>query len=292
MFGECHAHIFMNGRNYKEAVAVHKNGVQESDIRTKLEQYREGKIHFLRDGGDALGVSEYTAKLAPEYGITYRTPIFALHRQGHYGRIVGRGFENMKEYARLVSEVGERGGDFIKVMFSGIMDFGREGKLTEEPLDRGTIREMIHIAHEEGFAVMAHVNGADAVKNAVRYGVDSVEHGNFADEECLYAMAENNTVWVPTYVTITNLIGCGRFEDGALGRLKERQGAMIRRGYELGVKIALGSDAGAYCVPHVQGIRDEYQEFKRLFAREWDTGEPKQRLRLSEADIRTRFVRR
>lgn len=55
---------------------------------------------------------------------------------------------------------------------------------------------MIHIAHEEGFAVMAHVNGAGAVKDAVEAGVDSVEHGNFMDEACLQALAESGTVWV------------------------------------------------------------------------------------------------
>ena len=38
------------------------------------------------------------AKLAPEYGIDYRTPIFAIHKNGHYGSIVGRGFADIKEF--------------------------------------------------------------------------------------------------------------------------------------------------------------------------------------------------
>ena len=44
-----------------------------------------------------------------------------------------------------------RRGDFIKVMFSGIMDFDTDGHVTGTPLEREEIREMIHIAHEEGF---------------------------------------------------------------------------------------------------------------------------------------------
>lgn len=264
MFGECHMHMFMNGVNYREAVNLHKSGVQDSDIRCKLEQYRKMGITFIRDGGDALGVSTRAAQLAPEYGITYRTPLFAIHKKGHYGGIVGYAFENWKEYRGLIDRSRKEGGDFIKVMFSGILDFGRDGALTEESLDREEIREMIHIAHEEGFAVMAHVNGADAVKAAAEAGVDSVEHSNFADEECLYAMAEHHTIWVPTYVTITNLIGSGRFDDASLCRLRDRQGALIRRGMELGVTIAAGSDAGAYRVPHGQGLYDEYCELRRL----------------------------
>lgn len=264
MFGECHMHIFMNGINYREAVQLHKNGVKESDIRKKLEQYKAQGITFLRDGGDGLGVSAHAAKIAPEYGITYRTPIFAIHKKGHYGGIVGYGFEDWREYHSLVKQVRAEGGDFIKVMFSGIMDFDREGAVTEPSLSENEIREMIHIAHEEGFAVMAHVNGADAVRAAVCAGVDSVEHGNFMDEDCLQALSDSDAVWVPTYVTITDLIGSGRFDDAGLLRLRRRQGRMIRRGFELGVQIALGSDAGAYRVMHGQGLFDEYNEFRRL----------------------------
>lgn len=286
MFGECHAHLFMDGKNYRAAVALHQNGVQEADIREKLGQYQAAGIRFLREGGDVLGVSRKAAQLAPEYGIIYVSPVFAIHKNGHYGRIVGRGFDNMKEYAELVRQAALEGADFIKVMFSGIMDFDRGGELTEAPLCRGEIREMIHIAHEEGFAVMAHVNGAGAVLDAVEAGVDSVEHGNFMDDDCLHALAESQAVWVPTYVTITNLIGSGRFEDVYLERLRERQGERIRRGYELGARIALGSDAGAYMVPHGQGVADEYREFQRLLGA--GSGLDR-RLQEAEDEIRNRF---
>ena len=52
------------------------------------------------------------------------------------------------------------GGDFIKIMISGIMVYEQFGQMSEEPLAPEEIRELIHIAHEEGMAVMAHVNGA------------------------------------------------------------------------------------------------------------------------------------
>lgn len=288
MFGECHAHLMMDAQNYKKAAALHKNGVLDDPVRDKLESYRKCHITFLRDGGDALGVSERAAQLAPEYGIDYRTPVFAIHKNGHYGRIVGRGFDTMKEYAQLVGEVKTRGGDFIKVMFSGIMDFAGDGGVTEEPLGRAEIGEMIHIAHEEGFAVMAHVNGARAVQDAVEQGVDSIEHGNFMDEECLCALAESKTVWVPTLVTISNLKGSGRFDDRVICRLEEMQMSNIRRGYELGVKIALGSDAGAWHVEHGQGLLDELAMLCRIFSDE-EESRLFCRLKAAEERIHERF---
>ena len=83
MFGECHAHLFMNGYNYHEAVELHSSQPKKDDIREKLRQYQEQGVTFVRDGGDALGVSALAKKIAPEYGIDYRTPLFAIHRNGH-----------------------------------------------------------------------------------------------------------------------------------------------------------------------------------------------------------------
>lgn len=264
MFGECHAHMIMDGVNYSHAVSQHKNGVNDRLILDKFSQYREKDISFIRDGGDALGVSKRAAALAPEFGIDYRTPVFAIHKNGHYGGIVGLGFDTMKEYAGLVQKVRQEGGTFIKVMFSGIMDFAKDGGVTQEPLNRGEIREMIHIAHEEGFAVMAHVNGARPVLDALEGGVDSVEHGNFMDEDCLQALAGSRAVWVPTLVTVTNLIGCGRFEDNVLRRLAGLQSRRIQRAFALGATVALGSDAGAFQVYHGQGLMDEYLQFRKI----------------------------
>ena len=255
MFGECHAHMIMDGVNYKKAVAQHKDGVVDAVIRQRFEEYTKRGIFFIRDGGDACGVSKRAAQLACEYGITYRTPVFALHKSGHYGGIVGLPFSDFSEYRDRIAQVRTQGGHFIKLMFSGILDFSRGGAMTEAPLQRDEIRELIHIAHEEGFSVMAHVNGAAPVLAAVEAGVDS---------EALQALSESRTVWVPTYVTITNLIGSGRFDDRALEQLKKEAGARIRRGFALGANIAIGSDAGAYRVLHGQGLLDEYRELSAL----------------------------
>ena len=104
-YGEGHMHIFMNGINYKEAVRAQQHGVDVTVIRKNLEAYRKRGITWLRDGGDIYGTSKRTMELALEYGITYRTPVFAIHKQGHYGGIVGKSFDNMTEYQELIREI-------------------------------------------------------------------------------------------------------------------------------------------------------------------------------------------
>ena len=261
MFGECHAHLAMDGVNYKQAMARHVNGPNMRHIRTCLEAYRSRGISLVRDGGDAYGVSLATKAIAPEYGIDYRTPVFAIHQAGNYGSIVGRAFATMSEYAALVDEADSLGADFIKIMTTGIMDFNEFGRITHHDLPAATVREMVHIAHEKGFAVMSHTNGKRAVLDAIEAGVDSVEHANYIDDECIAALSESRTCYVPTATVARNLIGTDQFPDSVLKSIVETSYENISKAVEAGCLVALGSDAGAVGVPHGQGALDEYACF-------------------------------
>lgn len=108
----------------------------------------------------------------------------------------------------------------------------------------------IHIAHEEGFSVMAHCNGPRTMEAAAEACVDSIEHGAYADSDALCAMAENKTVWVPTVSTVANLRGKGRFNENAVAAILESTTENIRKFAALGGILAPGSDAGAWAVPH------------------------------------------
>lgn len=255
---DCHIHMALDGKNWREALARHKDAPDEGEIRRTLEQYCALGFTFLRDGGDRWGVGELAARLAPEYGLCYRTPCFPIYRDGHYGAFLGRSYETLTEFRALVEEVRGRGGHFIKLILSGLMDFQHYGVTTDTPMTADEVCALTDIAHEAGFAVMAHANGDAAVQAAVKAGVDSVEHGGYLSEETLRQMAARGTVWVPTLATIGNLIGMERFPDTVLRRLLAYQMQAAARAAALGVKIAPGSDAGAYAVPHGKGGLDEY----------------------------------
>ena len=113
-----------------------------------------------------------------------------------------------------------------------------------------TLSCLVHIAHEEGFAVMAHANGADTVLAAAEAGVDSVEHGAYLDGEALAAMQEAGTVWVPTLSTIGNLRGTGRFDEAAVEAILESALQNVSAFAAMGGLLAPGTDAGAWAVPH------------------------------------------
>ena len=256
MKADCHMHMVLDGQDWKAAIGRHREGCDEGFIRRTLEVYAREGFTYLRDGGDRWGVGARARELAPEYGIVYRTPLANLCKKGHYGGFIGVYYEDFREYAALVRKARENGADFIKIMISGLMDFDRFGALSEEGLPGEEIRELVHIAHEEGFAVMAHANGARVVEAAAEAGVDSVEHGAYLDRDALWAMKENGTVWVPTLSTIGNLRGKGRFNEGAVEAILGSAMENVRAFAGMGGIVAPGTDAGAWAVEH--GMRSEY----------------------------------
>ena len=253
---DCHMHMILDGQDWRAAIDRHRKAPEEGFIRQVLDNYAREGFSYLRDGGDRWGAGKRAREIAPEYGITYRTPLAPLCRKGHYGAFIGLTYENYREYRELIDRQREEGADFVKVMISGLMDFDHYGVLTDIPREKEEIRELIHIAHEEGFSVMVHANGARTVEAAALAGVDSVEHGAYLDADALQAMVKNGTVWVPTLSTIGNLRGKGRFDETAVQQILESALQNVRHFVEMGGLLAPGTDAGAWAVPH--GCLSEY----------------------------------
>lgn len=263
---DCHMHMVLDGVEWRGSIRRHREQVDIAWVRQVLERYRELGFGYLRDGGDRWGVGALARELAPEYGITYRTPLANLCKAGHYGSFIGEKYEDFREYRELVQKARADGADFIKIMISGLMDFDRFGVLSEEGLPAEEIRELIHIAHEEGFSVMAHANGARTVEAAAAAGVDSVEHGAYLDQAALAAMKEAGTVWVPTLSAVGNLRGTGRFSEKDVQAILESALENVRVFARMGGLLAPGTDAGAWAVPH--GSLTEFQLMEKALGEE------------------------
>ena len=282
MLYDCHGHIFMDGISFREAAARHKNDPDETAIRTALGALQSKGVVYFRDGGDPFGAGLFARKIAPEYGIEYATCAFAIHKKGHYGGIVGFEWTDLHDYRALVKKARELGAQFIKLMYSGLIDFTCYGGITGVPLERGEIKELVNIAHAEGFAVMAHVNGAKAVLDAVECGTDSIEHGCYADPACFEAMKQHGTLWVPTLAAIEGFCGRAGYEGGVPERILETQLEAVSQASKIGVKIACGSDSGAFGVPHGEGAANEMRLLRQA-------GVPKARIDAANIELRQRF---
>lgn len=112
-----------------------------------------------------------------------------------------------------------------------------------------------------GRKVMAHAQGAEGIKNAVRAGIHSIEHGIYLDDEAIELMIEHGTYLVPTLLAPLSVIeqaeATGSMPEYGVKKARESFEAhrdSIARAYRAGVKIAMGTDAGV--MAHGTNLRE------------------------------------
>jgi imidazolonepropionase-like amidohydrolase len=146
----------------------------------------------------------------------------------------------------LVEDRIKAGADWIKV-------FGSRGGFENvdgtQTVTFDEMRAIVEAAHQLGKPVAIHSYGASGVRDAVRAGADSIEHGADIDDETIREMAARGIVWVPTidhnryYIDAKDEYGFAPGAEKALDDYIRRNMESLRRAVKAGVKIAMGSDA-------------------------------------------------
>ena len=155
------------------------------------------------------------------------------------------------EVRRKVREVLRAGADVIKVATSGGVlsprDDPRHAHLRPDELEA-----LVEEATAAGVFVMAHAQGADGIKNAVRAGIRSIDHGIFLDDEAIELMKERGTWFVPTLVApqgVLDAVAAGvQLPPAIVDKARmvvDIHRAAFRHAVEAGVRIAMGTDSGS-----------------------------------------------
>jgi imidazolonepropionase-like amidohydrolase len=158
-----------------------------------------------------------------------------------------------KEAAEKAAFLLDQGADFIKTIATGaVLAIGTEPGAPELTVDQ--LRAVVQVAHARGKKVTAHAHGAEGIKNAIRAGVDSIEHASLADEDALQ-LAKQHGTWLAMDIYNGDYIDeIGTKEGWPAEYLRKNrettdaQRAAFRRAVELGVNIGYATDAGVY--PH------------------------------------------
>ena len=246
-------------------------GTPGPSLEAKLQMLKDNNVKYFRDGGapkskydivmsgyipagdrptDLGSLLSYIKNRAMVYSVIYKTPVYALYKDGHYGKFIGESYNDMAEFRAHLAELKYLNADFVKVVLSGIADFNNPGQIIGEPIAADEIEEIVNICHGEGFSVMAHCNGTETIKNALKAGVDSLEHGIFIDSEGLEMLANSSTTWVPTITAITN------------EKVQADHIEMVKKGAQMGINIMPGSDCGCSAVALGEGSQKEYEYLK------------------------------
>ncbi len=162
------------------------------------------------------------------------------------------------EVRQRVREVLHRGADFIKIIATGaVLTRGTKPGVSE--FTEEEIRAAVEEAAKYGAKVTAHAHGAEGIKNAVRAGVQSIEHGSLIDDEGIRLMKERGTFLVADLYNGDYIAAEYRrlgYPEEFLRKNDETTEAQrngFRKAVAAGVKIAYGTDAAVY--PHGDNAR-------------------------------------
>jgi imidazolonepropionase-like amidohydrolase len=155
------------------------------------------------------------------------------------------------ECAEKVRKASKMGADVIKITATGGV-LSQQGRGLEAHFTSDEMTSIANTAHSLGLKVMAHAHGARGIEAASAAGIDSIEHGTFADEAALKVMKAKGTVLVPTLMALEGVrarLGKGIYTPTV--EVKARQaleaaGRQVTRAKAMGVTIAFGTDAGVF----------------------------------------------
>ncbi|WP_059104761.1 metal-dependent hydrolase family protein [Shouchella shacheensis] len=169
--------------------------------------------------------------------------------------------DGKEEVRKTVRKMLRAGAEVIKVHATGGVS-----SPTDHPEFTQFSQEELEVMVEEatfrkGIKVMAHAQGAEGIKNAIRAGIYSIEHGIYIDDEALELMLKHGTFLVPTLLAPLSVLEAAETSNTmapyAIAKSKEvmeAHKASIAKAYQAGVNIAMGTDAGVF--PHGINLRE------------------------------------
>ena len=156
-----------------------------------------------------------------------------------------------EQCAERVRQVSRAGADLIKITATGGV-LSQQARGLGQHFTDAELKAIVDTAHSLGLKVAAHAHGARGIEAAARAGVDSIEHGTFADSRAIAAMKASGSVMVPTLMAFTGIrerLGKGVYTPQVEAKVREtlsEVGKAARLARASGVGVVFGTDSAVY----------------------------------------------
>lgn len=271
---DCHAHLVYSG--FRSLEEVDRSAVETAAINAAL---NAGKVlaagyTTVRDVGTianvAVAVRDAVRQgkvpgprvvasgqiISPTGGLGDTLPPHWERKWGGLGILV----DGADAIRKVVRQQIRNGVDNIKLAASGV-EVGPYAYTWMTTFSEEEVRAAIEEAHRWGRTVAIHAQSYDAVKFALRAGVDTVEHGTRMDEEAIELFKRSPSILVPTLCTLFSVLELGAKLD-LLPKQREEMAvneplwlASVERAHAAGIPIAAGGDLGNR-FPHGANARE------------------------------------
>jgi len=153
--------------------------------------------------------------------------------------------------AARVRQASKNGADVIKITATGGV-LSQQGRGLGQHFTDAELKSIADTAHSLGLRVAAHAHGARGVEAAAKAGIDTADHGTFADLAAVKAMKASGTAMVPTLMALQGVkerLGKGIYTPTVEAKGREavaQAGKALKLARAEGVTIAFGTDAGVF----------------------------------------------
>ena len=265
---DCHVHLWGSHEALNELVRrSYTEGIAR--VLTCGRQFLESGVTTARDAGGATAGTKRIFERGEFPGPRLQVSVMPLsitggHNDGQtpsgidlFGDAppmeLPRGIaDGVDEVRRVVRQQIRAGADWIKVMATGgvysLMDAPDAVQYTVEEM-----RVMVEEADNAGIrGVMAHAENARGIKNALRAGIRSIDHGDGLDDEAIDMMLERDVPLIPTFLIVDEMLREDRVASGItppwavekINQLLVEIEPRFRHAVERGVRVAMGTDGG------------------------------------------------
>jgi imidazolonepropionase-like amidohydrolase len=256
---DCHVHLRNDGvADPRAQAAADTDAVAVLRSARNARRTLEAGITTIRDCGSRGGI-DFALRTAAQQGLC-PTPRLVLSgtvicMTGGHGWTLGCEADGPDGLRRAARAQIKAGADNVKLIASGgILTPGTEIGAPQFTVDE--MRAAVDEAHAAGKTSCAHAHGTTAIKNAVKAGVDSVEHGYLIDDEGIELMLARGTYLVATSAAVRNVVKHGVAAGIRPDVVRKAQSAIeqhvdgFKRAYKAGVKLAMGTDTGVPFTDH------------------------------------------
>lgn len=249
---DSHVHLVWSG---SDTPTLENKGETESFIALKAlsvaQKFLRQGVTTVRDTASA-GTTVMSLSKAINYGYVKGPRVISCGPAicmtgGHCWDSIGLEADGADATRSTARKLLREGVDFLKVMATGGMySEGEDPGATQYNVDE--MRAVVEEGHKVFKRTAAHAEGLEGIRNSIKAGVDSIEHGIYADEECLREMAEKGIYLVPTMIAFKAYAeGDGVLPPSLVAKGKrviKQHFAMLQNAIALNVKIATGTDCG------------------------------------------------
>lgn len=262
---DCHVHLCIDG-SADPIQSLRKDSEQLVTLKAAKNAYLSlsAGVTTIRDLGSLNGVT-VSLRDAINLGVTIGPRIVCCNQAvcitGGQGWEFSRQADGVDGVRQAVREQLRAGANFIKLMSTGgVMTPGIDpgaAQFTYEELRAG-----VEEAHKAGRKAASHAQGNEGIKNSLRAGIDTIEHGIFLDDEAISLFLEKKAVLVPTLSAPFNIMekgeksGIPAFVIEKTQRVKDTHIESAKKAYQAGIPIAMGADAGTPFNGHGENLKE------------------------------------